>query len=276
MKFLLIPILILIFYFIYRELFSKTYLSDYIRGENHKKSKFIVHELTGILMNSQKEKEIQEKLHAAGLEMKPQEFIRMKILYPMVSLTIFILAAFISDNPVIKIGGVLSPLLYFYPDYLLRKRTNRAKIEKRIELPEYLKFMALLLKSHTVAQAIIKAQAFAGPYLKPHAERLALEIESYPGSDRPFKTFAENVDIPEAYTFMIALQQAMKTSKKQSMEILNNQIQMLRALEKENYRYLIQQKPEEINRYGLILLVGMTVYPLVLVVIALSEGFKQI
>lgn len=284
MNILLAPVFVVVFYLIYKDIFQtkryelSTYLNESDTEKNSAWFKFTspISSLTRVILNDRKEQKIQEKLYAAGLDMKPQEFVRLKIIYPTVSTIIFILGVFLSDNPILRLGALLSPLLYFYPDFLLRKRIKRAKLEKKLELPEYLKFLAQLLKSHSVAQAIIKSQDYAGPYLKPHVERLAAEVENYPGSDVPFKNFAKSVDIPEAYTFMVALQQALKTSKKQAIEILNSQIQMLRTLEKENYRFLIQKKPEEMNAYGLILLGGMIIYPLILVIIALSEGFKQI
>lgn len=58
----------------------------------------------------------------------------------------FLICTVFHDYYLFKVGVLISPLLYFYPDYLLKRRIKQAIEARKFELPEYLIPMLQLLK----------------------------------------------------------------------------------------------------------------------------------
>lgn len=234
------------------------------------------HALSNKFMTEEKAEGIQKKLEAAGLETKPEEFLRMKITYPVVFTSVFLICSLFYDYYLYKVGICLAPFLYFYPDFLLKKRAKEAKEIRHFELPEYLIPLLQLLKTHSTLEAVKKAQIYAGRHIRPYVKTLAAELEMYAGSDQPFRNFANALQVQEVNTFTIALQQAQKTDKVQSIRIMDTQIQMMRELKHENYNHLIQNKPMEMNKFNVVIVGCMIVYPAVIVVQSLAKAFSTV
>ncbi|PEB54625.1 hypothetical protein COO03_05125 [Bacillus sp. AFS098217] len=234
------------------------------------------HSLSHKYLTEEKKENIQKKLDAAGLETKPEEYLKMKVAYPIIFTSIFLICSVFHDYYLFKVGIIIAPFLYFYPDYLLKMRMKQAKEERRFELPEFLIPLSQILKTHTTLEAVKKTQLYAGSYIRPYVNTLAAELEMYAGSDQPFKNFANALDIPEVNTFTIALQQAQKTDKVQSIRIMDSQIKMMRELKHENYNHLIQNKPMQMNKYNVVVIGCIVVYPMVIVVQSLIQGFASI
>ena len=220
-------------------------------------------------LTEEKKEQIQQKLEEAGLDTKPEEYLRMKIAYPSIFTAVFLICSVFHDYYLFKIGILIAPFLYFYPDFLLKKRMKQAIEARKFELPEYLIPLLQLLKTHTTLEAVKKAEIYAGRHLRSY-------VSMYAGSDQPFKNFAAALNNPEVNTFTIALQQAQKTDKVQSLRIMDAQIKMMRELKHENYNRLIQNKPMEMNKFNVALIGCIVIYPMVIVIQSLIQGFASI
>lgn len=227
-------------------------------------------------LTEEKKEQIQQKLEEAGLDIKPEEYLRMKIAYPSIFTAVFLICSVFHDYYLFKIGILIAPFLYFYPDFLLKKRMKQAIEARKFELPEYLIPLLQLLKTHTTLEAVKKAEIYAGRHLRSYVSTLTAELEMYAGSDQPFKNFAVALNNPEVNTFTIALQQAQKTDKVQSLRIMDAQIKMMRELKHENYNRLIQNKPMEMNKFNVALIGCIVIYPMVIVIQSLIQGFASI
>ena len=72
-------------------------------------------------LTEEKKEQIQQKLEEAGLDTKPEEYLRMKIAYPSIFTAVFLICSVFHDYYLFKIGILIAPFLYFYPDFLLKK-----------------------------------------------------------------------------------------------------------------------------------------------------------
>jgi hypothetical protein len=189
----------------------------------------------------------------------------------------FLIMYLLSLNPVILGLGVISAtIMYFYPKYALKNNVEFAKAMRKVELPDYLTPMGLLMYSYTAHQAVKQAEKFAGPYLQPYVEKLSVEIDMYPGSSKPFVDFANRLGIPEAQTFVIAIQQAINTDPKRSRVIIQKQVDLMRRLREESYNELINKKPIQMNKYNGLILFNMALLPLSTLVFIIGEVFTAI
>ncbi|MCQ6300988.1 hypothetical protein P4313_29665, partial [Bacillus tropicus] len=89
-------------------------------------------------LTEEKKEQIQKKLEEAGLDTKPEEYLKMKVAYPIIFTSVFLICTVFHDYYLFKVGVLISPLLYFYPDYLLKRRIKQAIEARKFELPEYL------------------------------------------------------------------------------------------------------------------------------------------
>ncbi|ETE96805.1 hypothetical protein NPX96_33075, partial [Bacillus cereus] len=112
-------------------------------------------------LTEEKKEQIQKKLEEAGLDTKPEEYLKMKVAYPIIFTSVFLICTVFHDYYLFKVGVLISPLLYFYPDYLLKRRIKQAIEARKFELPEYLIPMLQLLKTHTTLEAVKKAEIYA-------------------------------------------------------------------------------------------------------------------
>jgi hypothetical protein len=243
----------------------KTNLGRYFRP-------FIKGTQNRIKLSKKVEEELERKFKEAAMNITPQQFYTNKIIYPVVFVTIFLVLALLRDNSkVFYVLAGISTLTYYYPDYVLKQKLKNAKAIRKLELPNYLTPLGLLLHSYTPYQAVKKSLKFAGPYLKPYVEQLIIEMEMYPSSTRPFRNFAENLGIAEAQTFMTALQQAVNTDPAKSRDIIQSQIEMMRKLREENYLTVIELKPLAMNKYNFFLIVCILVLPMIILLNVLSS-----
>jgi preprotein translocase subunit YajC len=220
-----------------------------------------------IKLSKDVEEELEKKFKEAAWNITPQQFYTTKVLYPVVLVSIFLLLGFIRDNNIIfYILAAVSSLTYYYPNYILKQKLKNAAAMRRFELPNFLTPLGLMMYSYTPFQAVKKSLKFAGPYLRPYVEKLVIEMEMYPSSTKPFRKFADDLGIPEAQTFMTALQQAINTDPSKSRNIIQNQIEMMRKLREENYMMIIELRPLAMNKYNFLLIVCILVIPVVALV----------
>lgn len=225
-----------------------------------------------IKLSKNVEEDLERKFKEAAWDMTPQQFYTTKVLYPVIFVSLFLLLGFIRDNNIIfYILAAISSLLYYYPNYILKNKLKNARAMRRFELPNFLAPLGLMMYSYTPFQAVKKSLKFAGPYLRPYVEKLIIEMEMYPSSTKPFRRFADDLGIPEAQTFMTALQQAINTDPSKSRNIIQNQIETMRKLREENYMQIIEMRPLAMNKYNFLLIACIIVIPVFILINVLTN-----
>lgn len=225
-----------------------------------------------IKLSKNVEEDLERKFKEAAWNMTPQQFYTTKVLYPVIFVSLFLLLGFIRDNNIIfYILAAISSLLYYYPNYILKNKLKNARAMRRFELPNFLTPLGLMMYSYTPFQAVKKSLKFAGPYLRPYVEKLIIEMEMYPSSTKPFRRFADDLGIPEAQTFMTALQQAINTDPSKSRNIIQNQIETMRKLREENYMQIIEMRPLAMNKYNFLLIACIVVIPVFILINVLTN-----
>lgn len=219
--------------------------------------------------------DLQKKLMISGMNMTVKKFKQTKILYAVMFTTASLLGVAIIGSLQFKIMAAVSPFFYFYPNYQLKQRIKRAAWERKLELPGYLKIVATLLKNHTPSKAIKKSVDYAGPYLSPHVNELAMDLETKPGDDYVLKKFAKNLEIAEAHTFVIAIKQASEVNKEGALAILDDQIELMDKLRQENYNYLISSKPLAFAKWNFIVVMLILLYPLVILYVTFTQTMQS-
>ncbi|MDR4151464.1 hypothetical protein FO584_34240, partial [Bacillus thuringiensis] len=67
-----------------------------------------------------------------------------------------------------------------------------------------------------------------------------------------------------------------KTDKVKRLRIMDAQIKMMRELKTENYNRLIQNKQLEMNRFSVAVIGCIVIYPMVIVIQSLKQGFASL
>lgn len=229
-----------------------------------------------IKISASKEEELRRKFKEANMSMDPASFYMYKILYPVICFIFLLFIGMAYDNTIILIMAAGSILTYFYPDYNLKKRLKLAKERRKFELPSYLMPLGVRLQAFTTYDAVKGSKEMAGPYLRPFVEELIIEMETFQGSNKPFKNFAEKLDIPEAHTFVIALQQAINVDPVKGREIIQQQIDVSRKLRDQNYNALISARPLLMNKYNVVTVGCILIVPFTIVGVTLVSAFSSI
>ncbi|WP_051525098.1 hypothetical protein [Exiguobacterium sp. S90] len=223
-------------------------------------------------VTNQKIRELEDKLRYAGMQLDVKKFRQIKILYAVVPTTLSLLCMTLTGALMFKILACVSPFLYFYPNFQLRQNMRSAITNRRLELPGYLKIVATLLKNYTSTKAIKKSVEYAGPYLRPFVEELAMNLETRPGDDLVLKEFAQKLEIAEAHTFVIAIKQATEVNKEGAQMILDDQIKLMDKLLRENYKYLISTKPMAFSKWNFAVVMLILLYPLVILYVTFNQS----
>lgn len=228
------------------------------------------------MLSKSKEEELQKKIAIAGMNISVRKFYQTKILYGVLCTSASMVGLLFTGTLLFKLLVIISPFLYFYPNVLLKKRIKESLGHRKLELPKYQKVVATLLKNHSTTKAIMKSREYAGPYLKPFVDELAIELETRPGDDAAFRNFAKNVDLPEVHTFVVAIKQASEVEKSGAIAILDDQIKLMNDLQQENYQYLISSKPMEFSKWNFIVVMLMILYPMVIVYVTFTQTMQSI
>ncbi|MDP4087305.1 MAG: hypothetical protein Q8934_22335 [Bacillota bacterium] len=214
------------------------------------------------------------KLKQAGMKQTPETFVATKIIYSTFVL-IFFLILFVINQKTILLGLGLAGtvFMYVYPNRQLDKNIKYATAMRRLELPDFLTPLGLMMYSYTPYQSVKECEKFAGPFLKPYVEQLTIEMDLEPGSVRPFQNFAKQIGVSQAQTFVVAIQQALNTDRTRSRGILKKQVDVMRRLREESYNELIYKKPLAVNKYNAIMLLNMAIIPLSMLFFVFSDVF---
>lgn len=230
-----------------------------------------------VRLSDDQQEDLRLKLKQAGMSQSPETFQVMKIVYSLLMAIFFLMMYLFSLNLIILgIGAVATIFMYFYPNRMLKNNIIYANAMRRLELPDYLTPLGLLMYSYTPYQAIKECEKFAGPYLLPFVQDLMVEIDLEPGSTKPFQDFADRLGIQQAQTFVVAIQQAMNTDRTRSRELIQKQVEVMQRLREESYNELINKKPLEVNKYNALMLLNMALIPLSILVYIFNDVFSQI
>ncbi|MGQ7053688.1 hypothetical protein ACUN3C_10140, partial [Bacillus cereus group sp. BceL245] len=144
---------------------------------------------------------------------------------------------------------VFAVMGFYVKESKLNSNVKAKQLRMQLELPEYMISLAYMIGRYTAYEATKRSIEYASDNLRPLVENLIAQIELEPGNFEPYLEFAREVDIPAAYQFMVALQQAMVMDESQSREIINNQIKLMRRLRAESYETLVASRPGMVFKY---------------------------
>lgn len=230
-----------------------------------------------VKLSDDRRENLRLKLQQASMIQTPETFMATKVIYTAFVLVFFLILFAVHQKSVLllfAVGGAV--FIYFYPNRQLERNIKYAIAMRRMELPDYLTPLSLLMYSHTPYQAVKKCEDFAGPFLKPYVQKLMMDVDLNPGSVEPFQDFAKNVGVAQAQTFIIAIQQAFTTDSTRSREILEKQVEVMAKLREESYNELINKKPLAVNKYNAIMLMDMALIPLSTLFFVFSDVFGNL
>lgn len=187
------------------------------------------------------------------------------VLYKVSSLTLYLYLA-------VPLGVVA----YIIPKRQLKKSKRFYEQQMKLELPEFLSSFAVLLQSYTPFEATKKSVEYAGPVLQPYVQRLVTQMELYPARPKPYNEFAESVGIREAKEFMVALQQIMNVDATLAEKIIKDQIKTMNELEEEAYNELIEERPDEVQKFITPLIFPLVAICFTFLFILIANAFSSI
>jgi len=157
----------------------------------------------------------------------------------------------------------------------LKKRKIRYQKELKLDFIKWASSLTILLKNKTPLNAIKESSSFAGENLKEHVDLLIREIELYPTDTAPYINFAERIELREAKSFMVAIQQMMKVSNQKASEILKQQLGVMRRLQKSAYEEAIETRGGEVERYSIFMLVPLAILMFTYIGVMMVDRFKD-
>ncbi|MGC7930648.1 MULTISPECIES: hypothetical protein [Lysinibacillus] len=174
-----------------------------------------------------------------------EKFIVKKIIIAISSLIpLLIVYQLTQQRMLLLIGIPLVIVMIVKPLANLKEAAENARRELNSELLDYLYHFFVLLKNYTPNTATQNSVQYAGPYLIPHVEQLNTQVTLNPSSSKPYYDFAESVGIQEAKEFAFTLEQFVKLDATEATEVLEDQLLNLEALQEENYKDLLIERPE--------------------------------
>lgn len=223
-------------------------------------------------------KYLEATFEEAGLDLNPTTFTIQRVLMGIGILMLMgFLYKFSGMTFYLFLSIPFAIIAYMLPMRSVKKAKDKYKQKLKMELPEFLSCFIIYLQSgFTPYEATKRSVEYAGEILKPHVERLITQIELYPASQRPYDEFAENVGIREAREFVVALNQIMKVDAESADRILQDQLAILNALEEEAYNELIEQRPEQVEKYTMAMLFPLIAVAFTFVIVMIAHAFSQI
>ncbi|TXR64558.1 hypothetical protein [Bacillus sp. AR18-7] len=226
-----------------------------------------------------REEKLREKLAKANSKLTPIEFVLNNIVLAIFVSGFSLIYIFIFPQwkeIIMGISLVAGILAYIRGNLKVNKAIKARKLQVQLELPEYMIPLGYMLGKYTTYQATLLSLEYASENLKPHVEELITQMELNPGSYEPYLEFAQKIDEPVAYQFMIALQQAMKLDPIKSKKVIANQINLMRNLRAESYRQLNRMRPSMVSKYIYMCLITMMFLPLGLAFVSIMEKFAKL
>jgi hypothetical protein len=217
-----------------------------------------------IILSENKEKEFNNKLKLAKVNLNAREFYLRAI---MMSIVYGILVYFLSKMFMPIIIGTLLTIItmafaIYYPFSRVKTRLRNAELRKSIDLPRYLKILTTLLRTQTPYDAVRESIKYAPAIILPYAENLLIEITQYPKSSIPYDNFAKNLGLKQARQFMNLLYQSLDISQKRSREFIEKLNLMADELENESAKKLALLQAKSMQKYNYIMLTCLTALPL--------------
>lgn len=203
-------------------------------------------------ISQEREKELEKKLKKVNSSLTPMEFIISKLTFSIINfLVIASLIFYVPDLKIVifPLALVFAVMGFYVKESKLNSNVKAKQLRMQLELPEYMISLAYMIGRYTAYEATKRSIEYASDNLRPLVENLIAQIELEPGNFEPYLEFAREVDIPAAYQFMVALQQAMVMDESQSREIINNQIKLMRRLRAESYETLVASRPGMVFKY---------------------------
>lgn len=193
---------------------------------------------------------LEKEIADSRLDISVNRFLLKRFIMAFIMMLLMLILYQVSKiNLFLYLSIPVAILAYKLPKKQLTSAKKYFEQQLKLELVEYLSAFAVLLKSYTPYDATRLSLEYAGPFLKKHVENLITQIDLYPVSQKPYNDFASAINLREAKEFMVALQQMMNVDAKMANEIINDQITIMNQLEEQAYDELIEERPDEVERY---------------------------
>jgi hypothetical protein len=231
-----------------------------------------------IILSENKEKEFNNKLKLAKVNLNAREFYLRAI---MMSIVYGILVYFLTKMFMPTIIGTLLTIItmafaIYYPFSRVKAHLRNAELRKSIDLPRYLKILTTLLRTQTPYDSVRESIRYAPATIQPYAENLLIEITQYPKSSIPYDNFAKNLGLKQARQFMNLLYQSLDISQKRSREFIEKLNLMTDELENESAKKLALLQAKSMQKYNYIMLTCLTALPLAFGLVTLMRVLTKL
>lgn len=201
------------------------------------------------------EESLRKQLLSVNIHVDPSEYLYKYFITAILIVVGFPLVGIISNQNLFvfsSFGLIIGILVIVQPIKAIKKYSESIKLQIRLELPEFMESFALYLHSQSLYETTMRSINFAGPRLYPYVEKLLVDVELSPGSDKPYKDFAKSLDVPEVENFIVSIVQTVNVDKKRATEIINEELEVLEDLRENAYNQKIDESGSKLN--GLIFL----------------------
>jgi len=193
--------------------------------------------------------------------------ITLSVLFLVLAFVVYYFTGFVW---VLPIGIILIPLIIFQTIKELKNEAIARKNELRNELLNYLVHFGMMLQDYAPHQATIKSIEYAKGSLLPYVQKLITRINLNSADFKPYKDFADELNIIEAKEFAMILEQVLKVDAAKASMAIQNMIDNMEKLQDDLFDRLIETTPQRtksiINRmyYPFLITIGGMILTLVL------------
>lgn len=178
--------------------------------------------------------------------MKVVPYLLKYFCFALVAAVLIPIIAYITNQNVISYSviSVSFALFLLYTPYHTMKKM---KIERRnritAEVVHFKEEFATLMLQQTLHKTTMDSLHFAGPTIYPYVEKLILEVELFPNSDKPYLDMAKELGDPDLETFFHSMLDTVKIDPQKFKEVISEEL-------KQNERLQESIIKETIDRIG--------------------------
>ncbi|NUU74677.1 hypothetical protein [Paenibacillus xylanilyticus] len=255
---------------------GKTYRSmAYVPGSNEALWKRVAGSMemaarSRIKLSSEQHSVLEKQLYRLGWKERPEDIAGQQLMFGGLALVGFSLFAIFTASSVMFILAIFIGFYFYrYPVSRLKKGLSEKERIAQEQLPDFIDHLILLFSAGLTPYAAIKVACDHAPEgLQLDCKRLSKDLESM-SEARALEIFAENVGTPSVKRFVLAMKQAIQTSKEEAQHIFKSQTKLMRNIRKQNNRKIIKERPAKLQMIS----TGMYVFVLAVPVAVIAINF---
>ncbi len=180
------------------------------------------------------ENDLKVLLNWLGINYKSA--LKKRIIYSIViTLVMFLLGTLLHSIVIIFLSIIIGLGYYKYQYYEIRLKKEKQKTIKKRMFPSFIKKLLILIKTNNIYQTLNKLVTYTDDPIKKHLITLIKDID-YDKSIKPYLSFAQNMEFPEAYQIMIVIYTFTEhLMEKEHLKSLEKMISNLYENEMEEY-----------------------------------------